>query len=136
MKSRILFVLPALLAVSASAYANEYKCQASGLDTYLVFDDGPGGLDHFDTKYAGRTYTSMAFDKEPAHTFDGSDSDTPDGRYEYAGDELALTITGTDGTVFTYEAKRNGAGSPEFLGTVQISDDGREHTEALKCQLL
>lgn len=82
--NRILFTL-ATLASSTSVFATEYKCHSIDrqIETYLLFDDGPGGLDVFNVKAYGRNYVDVVFNDSPRSVIPMSDRNTHKDTFEY-----------------------------------------------------
>jgi hypothetical protein len=136
MKKATFGMAMALAAISTTAMAGEYKCKAQALDAYFVFDDGPGGMDHLRLDYQGKQYALVVFDKSSGQ-IEVSDSNTPDGRYDYDGLALAVQLTGDDKTVFVFDATRPDENTQTLQGKVTVtSAEGQERSLALTCRHL
>ena len=96
-----------LMMAPLAAQAGEYKCHTirNEVTSYLVFDDGPGGLDDARLTVFGKNYKLVVFDeKNLIELVDSHDSFR--NKYEYGGDELELGITAKDGMSIDIVTKR------------------------------
>jgi hypothetical protein len=122
MKKMLLFgtFLGALL--SASSFAEIYDCYSAQFEAYLVFDDGPGGLDSAEVTYLGENYTLR----------DISDQKTADDRYEYGLHTLAFLLK-SPALSFTLDARRLRPDENRFLGSLSITKGRSKEVFELVC---
>lgn len=121
----LLFAL-ACLTLSVPAFADEYQCHSiqNEVEAYLVFDDGPGGLDHADVKVFNQQYTLVVWDNTPATILEISDRDTFKNTFEYGGDKVEIGFTGKDGVKVDMFVKR--IQGQVFDGTVYVQKSGAQ----------
>lgn len=92
MKSLIALCFGFLAPVSA--FATEYNCTTAKkeVSAFLVFDDGPGGLDAAGLEILGTEFADVVFDaNSKVLTF--KDRDSSKGTYEYGADALEIGFT-------------------------------------------
>ena len=121
----------ALLAFTFSAQATEYFCTAPQFKAYLVFDDGPGGLD-----YDNLIYKNKKYDLSDRKVIDPVSKIE---KYEYGGSELAIILIDEKAKIqFTFEAKKmstssSSSSSSSLVGKLTVVDQGVSETLELIC---
>ena len=132
---KVLAPIALAFTVAAPALATEYKCETpkKEVSAYLVFDDGPGGLDDAKIVAWGQQYADVVFDNTPRNVQEVDSRDTYANTFEYGGDKLEIGFD-AGALKLDFFAARTGASTLE--GKLVARGKHSSTKLALSCQEL
>ena len=128
-----LLLIASFALFSLPTLASEYECHSidNQIKAYLVFDDGPGGLDAANISVYGQNYSDVVFE-ENSKVQVISDGDSSNGKFEYGGDNLELGFSTAKGLKLNLVLDR--LVGHVFDGTITVTTKrGRTQDLAFTC---
>jgi hypothetical protein len=125
------------LLAAAPAFATNYDCSTprDEVHAFLVFDDGPGGLDDVQIEAWGTQYTDVLFGDEDKAILQLDTRDTSRGTFEYGGDKLEVGFTAPKtGIKLDLFAKKAKSSSDKLTGRVVVTGKKSTTTLSLTCK--